>query len=149
MRKNTIEDFWKLVDKTLSPNGCWIWTGCKDNRGYGVFRLDGKTQKCHRISKLGNTITKLFVCHTCDNPSCVRPDHLFLGNHNDNMKDRDIKGRTLKGEFNAGSKLTEQQVLEIRNTEFGYLLIDQLATKYNVNPETIRRILKRKSWKHI
>ena len=149
MRKNTIEDFWNLIDKTSNPNGCWEWLGCKDNRGYGVFRLNGKIQKCHRISKLGDTQSKLFVCHQCDNPGCVCPDHLFLGNHNDNMRDRDLKGRTLRGQSNAGSKLTETQILEIRNTEFNYLLVNELAKKYNVSSQQIRRILKRISWKHI
>ena len=104
----TREDrFWAKVDHDgptpdhvpeLGP--CWIWTASKDSRrwkGYGFF-WDGKRQRsAHRFSwelAYGAVADGMFVLHRCDNPSCIRPEHLFLGTHQDNMHDRDLKHRT-------------------------------------------------------
>ncbi len=96
MRRNTIEDFWKKVDKTSNPNGCWEWTGSLNRpNGYGQFGFNDKLWKSHRFSAkyIGNMdIDNLYVCHKCDNPKCVNPDHLFVGTQFDNMKDRYAKG---------------------------------------------------------
>jgi hypothetical protein len=150
---NSIDKFWNKVDKTSNPNGCWIWTGYTFKRGYGLLQLKGIKWTTHRLSYTllkGNIPDNMYVCHTCDNPSCVRPEHLFLGTHNDNMQDRDTKGRTLKGNQNGNAKLTEQQVLEIRNlyvtTKISY---KQLALRYNVSEYPISQIINRKLWKHI
>jgi hypothetical protein len=76
--------------------GCWLWTGTKWNTGYGYFRKNRKIQVAHRYMYAlykGTFDPKLHVLHTCDNPSCVNPEHLFLGTHTDNMKDMTSKGR--------------------------------------------------------
>lgn len=93
------ERFWGKVNKErgFGPNGdCWEWTGHRMKFGYGVIRSDGKVHKAHRISYSINIAPipdDLMVCHHCDNPACVRPDHLFVGTHQDNMDDRMAKGR--------------------------------------------------------
>lgn len=87
--------FWQFVDKS---GDCWVWTGARNKAGYGRFGQGGDTRMvyAHRASyelHYGPVPTGMFVCHTCDNPSCVRPDHLFVGTRGDNMRDAHQKGR--------------------------------------------------------
>ena len=85
--------FWDKVKKV--ENGCWEWQNEKVG-GYGRIRIDGVKQLAHRVSWImhfGGIPKNMHVLHTCDNPSCVNPEHLFIGTHQDNMKDRDKKGR--------------------------------------------------------
>lgn len=88
-----IEDrFWSKVNKT---DGCWVWTGATA-RGYGIILHDGHMWRAPRLSYLwayGDLPDGLLVCHACDNPACVRPDHLFLGTQQDNVDDKMAKGR--------------------------------------------------------
>lgn len=150
---NNVDKFWNKVDKTTSPDGCWEWTGSALKKGYGQFALKGKMWTTHRLSYTitnGNIPDGLYVCHSCDNPKCCRPEHLFLGTHLDNMKDRDVKQRTLRGEQNGFSKLTVQQVLEIRDLYATTKISKKkLALKYNVSPYPIGEIINRRSWKHV
>lgn len=92
---NADSHFWPNVDKS---GECWMWTGSKTPRGYGrlTVRQQG-SEYAHRFSfRLhgGALGTGVECCHSCDNPSCVRPDHLFAGTHSDNMRDASRKGRT-------------------------------------------------------
>jgi hypothetical protein len=97
--------FWAKVQKS---EGCWEWNGCKLDRGYGAFHLRNAwrgvrkgTCRTHRISwalHYGDVPAGMLVCHHCDNPSCVRPDHLFLGTDADNNRDRAAKGRTVSAQ---------------------------------------------------
>ena len=103
----------------ITESGCWIWTGRVQNSGYANIRHNGKHMGAHRASYLaykGDIPEGVMVCHACDTPLCVNPDHLFLGSHKDNMIDRNRKGRTAsqRGERNGCAKLTESQVFEIK-----------------------------------
>lgn len=121
--------------------------------GYGRLRYLGKKVLHHRLVYcLHNkielaAIEGLQVMHTCDNPSCINPDHLLLGTHADNMHDKAIKGR-VKGEAAGNVKLTEKQVLEIRALA-PIIQYSLLASQYNVAVPTIKDIVARKLWKHI
>lgn len=110
MRKNTPDDFWARVDKENGPllahvqhlDQCWMWIAWRDRDGYGRFTYDAKGKRTHRLAWI-LTFGEIppdrpFVCHHCDNPSCVRPSHLFTGTTAGNNHDRDIKGRQAKGD---------------------------------------------------
>lgn len=86
--------FWSRVEKGPA---CWEWVGGRNADGYGEVRADGRMQKAHRVSWAlahGPIPPGMHVCHTCDNPPCVNPEHLFLGTNRANMRDRQAKGRT-------------------------------------------------------
>jgi hypothetical protein len=109
----TEERFWSNVEKT---DDCWIWKGYEKSCGYGGMRAYGKNWFAHRLSytlNIGEIPEGMYVCHKCDNPICVRPDHLFLGTHKDNMADCKAKGRYVGGRGNADgwakSSLTQKQ----------------------------------------
>lgn len=99
---NIQNEFWNKVDKNTS-NGCWEWTGACSKGGYG--RLS--QQYAHRLSAewAGLDIKNKFVCHKCDNPKCVRPDHLFAGTNQDNVVDMVSKQRHISGRIVSAKKL--------------------------------------------
>lgn len=141
--KNTIEYIFMSLDKTSNPNGCWEWTKAKDHDGYGLTRFNGKMIGAHRLSYLahkGSIPAGLFVCHTCDNPSCCNPDHLWLGTNQENQIDLRDKGF----KWNAASKLNINDILAIRSSD---LKIKELAIQYDVTPQNIRLIKSYKTWR--
>lgn len=96
MEQKDIERFWSKVDKS---GDCWEWVGYLNEKGYGKFRLNNKLQRAHRISyalKYGAIPEGMLVCHRCDNPKCVNPEHLFIGTTTDNARDSISKGRRPK-----------------------------------------------------
>jgi hypothetical protein len=146
------ERFWAKVDKNGS-NGCWIWTAGLIRNGYGGFALEHR--KCipaHRYSwglKNGHLPRdgSICVCHHCDNRRCVNPDHLFLGTHGDNARDRTLKGRGTRGERMPAAKLTEQDVRDIRGRwNAGSATQTAMAKEYGVSQAVISSAVLRKTW---
>lgn len=130
MKPNTVDDFWKKVKKTRS---CWIWMGAKDRQGYGFFWWKNKQVRAHRFvaevvkgEKTGN----LLVCHKCDNPSCVKPDHLFVGTISDNARDMVSKGRGL-----VGRKRSTESIRKSAKGRRGKKWTEEMRKKFS----TIRR----------
>ena len=149
------ERFMKYVRK-CQPDCCWEWTGYRDVDGYGRphVKVNGRwgSARANRISwelHRGPIPPGLHVLHRCDNPSCVRPDHLFLGTNLDNVHDRDRKGRVAVGEHHGNAKLTESQVREIRARRVHGESPSKLASAFNVDTTTIWLILKNRTWRHI
>jgi hypothetical protein len=129
--------------------GCWNWKGVVSTHGYG--RIGTKDLAHRRAYEYANgSIPKgMQVCHKCDNRLCVNPDHLFLGSIGDNMKDKNFKNRQAKGSQVASSKLTENQIREIRNRRELGESYQSLAESFNVGWYTIRAIIKKRSWAHV
>ena len=138
--------FWDKVEKT---DTCWLWTAGKDPNGYGRFGIDRKARLAHRVAyeMLVGPIPKgLYCCHTCDNPSCVNPEHLFIGTQKDNMKDMAKKLRGCHGTKSPNTKLTEGDVVAIREDPRSNRVIGR---DYGVSNGTVGCIKRRVSWSHI
>lgn len=143
--------FWLQVNKT---DNCWLWTGYPTTDGYGQIRPPNTkgtiTIRAHRASWIihnGPIPDGLWVLHDCpggDNSLCVRPDHLWLGTHEDNMRDKAEKGRT------GTAKLTPALVTEIRNLHQSSDITQEcLGKRFNVNRKTVADILNGRNWKHV
>lgn len=149
--RSIVSDIDRFMSKVvIQPNGCWEWQGVKDHRSYGVLSGDlGKQfKKAHRWSywyHKGHP-GDMFVCHSCDNPSCVNPEHLWLGTHQDNNNDRILKDRSIKGEKHGNAKLTDEDVKDIKYSTVDALTISK---KYNITRQTVYLIRWNKAWKHI
>lgn len=159
LSEKDIERFWNKVD-VRGEDECWEWIGSKNKGGYGKIRIKNKIYLAHRISwflhngeiPVIDSYHGMCVCHTCDNRKCVNPNHLLLGTHKDNMDDRDLKERWNGGvgEKNGSHKLTEQQVIEIREKYVPYKYSTcKLAEEYGVLNKAIHDIITRKTWKHL
>ena len=155
LSEKQIKRFWAKVEIKCEDK-CWNWTSFKIQRGYGRICLSSKNKKhknilVHRLAyylHYGVDPGELCVCHTCDNPSCCNPKHLWLGTYSDNNNDKITKGRhnNPKGSDHFNSKLTEDQIIAIRNDTRKVLII---AKDYNVHISNIYRIKKLKYWKHV
>lgn len=147
------------INVTVNPiSECWEWKGRKE-RGYGRTiigsRVDGtrRTIAAHRLSYetfVGHIPEGMEVCHKCDNPCCVNPEHLFVGTRQDNIDDREAKGRNHppKGSNNGRSKLTESDVLSARFERLkNKTSYQKLAEKYGVSKRTMQNAINGKTWK--
>jgi len=135
-----------------SKNECWNWLASKNKEGYGQFSLDGKMIRAHRISYeiyKDKIPENMCVCHHCDNPSCVNPDHLFIGTDLDNNRDMMMKGRANKssGESNGQSKLTWRNVKEIRRlNKSNKLSQEEIAKKFGISRPAVQKIVYNLVW---
>jgi hypothetical protein len=155
--KTAEERFWAKVDKSgplILKTRCWVWTAYKCNRGYGQFKNHGKMEKAHRCAyafKNGTLFQELCVCHKCDNPSCVNPEHLFLGTKLDNKLDCIRKGRLspTRGESHPNVKLTVREVLDIRSRPSYFGINTHLAKEFGVKKSAISKIRTGRTWKNL
>lgn len=136
LRIGTLADYWNA--RVERGEGCWEWQGHRDNRGYGSIGYGGRTLKAHRVAyelHHGEIAPGMEVCHRCDNPACVNPDHLFVGTHQDNMRDCRDKGR-------FHTKLTPSQLRDVRETNKPRR---QLAEEYGISTDHVSRLKNNRS----
>ena len=151
--------FYRLADVRLGKD-CWEWKGAVNHGGYGHY--SGRTLStvgrrvnyvAHRASweiTMGAIPDGLLVCHRCDNPPCVNPDHLFLGTHADNMEDMVRKGRKKRGENHSRARLAESDVLRIRElVAKGGLSQAAIGELFGISGTHVGNIALRNKWKHV
>ena len=154
IKERDIKRFWSKVDKgdgTLTE--CWEWLGTKIVEGYGTFSIKNIEVKCHRLSfflHTGVLNKSLCVCHLCDNPSCVNPNHLWLGTLQANNFDKTLKGRTAKGSMFVNKTLLNEKdvkdiLIRLRNKESCV----SIAKDYPASVQAISHIKAGRSWKHV
>ena len=150
MDSNTLERFMKYVEKT---DTCWNWTGCKTKSGYGLFNMKKHTYTAHRAileHHLKRPLAEgMVVAHTpiiCHNSSCVNPEHLRECTQSENHQDKKIDGTDSAGIKHGQSKLTEEQVIAIKQDNRP---LSEIALTYGVVKSCICNIKKGKRWKHI
>lgn len=151
------ERFWSKVQK--DEEGCWIWTGTTNGKGYGQFSVGGRgvanwrTRSAHKVSwelAYGPVPDGLLIRHfVCARPLCVRPDHLRLGTKRDNAEDARRDGTLAVGERSSSAKLTDAQVAEIRQLLGQGVQQRMIAKTFGVNHRIISNIFVGKHWKHI
>lgn len=156
---DVVKRFWSFVPDRPDV-GCWEWQGVRSTRGYGTMRAFGRTLRATHAAVLVTTgelpEAGKYVCHHCDNPPCVRPDHLFVGTPAENMRDCVRKGRNkfpeipaevkARGSKHGIAKLDEDKVRAIRASP---KFINDIAAEYGVCRSTISKIRTRMYWKHV
>lgn len=149
MNARETQRFWSKVQIV---GECWVWIGSKWSSGYGMVYLYGDRHRAHVIAYeefVGSVPFGLCVLHHCDNPPCVRPDHLFPGTRGDNMRDAAEKGRIAKGHVHWNAKLTEADVEEIRLLGQCGVFQRIIAQAYGIRQCNVSRILNNKWWRHV
>lgn len=140
------EAFSRWIDKS---GDCWLWTGARDRDGYGAFSYAGKTRRAPIVALEldGRKPAKgQYACHRCDNPACVRPEHLYPGTPTQNMADAIARDRTVRGARQHMARLTDNDVLHIRASSDPAV---DLAARFGVSRSNIDMIRNRKTWKHL
>jgi hypothetical protein len=146
--------FFSKINTSDNSTECHIWKDSKSHRGYGWFSMRGKGAQAHRIAFAlanGSVAAGMCICHRCDNPSCVNPAHLFEGDQGVNVRDMFSKSRVKRpqGSAHGMSRLTESQVVAIRDRRKGGETLKSLARVFGVDASLISLIALRKIWKHI
>ncbi|HEY5870706.1 MAG TPA: HNH endonuclease signature motif containing protein [Candidatus Tectomicrobia bacterium] len=154
LRAPSIEErFWNKVEKTSE---CWLWTGSRHIKGYGRLMGIGKTHRwkaipAHRLSWVlhyGSIPQELGVLHHCDNPPCVRPDHLFLGTPADNVADKVRKSRQMFGDRHVHAKINTTIAAKIKEALADGEANVSISRRFNVSKGIIRGIKIGRNWKH-
>lgn len=133
----------------VRSDGCWEWQGACDRDGYGAFNYAGKTRRAPVVALEidgRKPAQGEYACHRCDNPKCVRPDHLYPGTPTQNMADAIARGTTQRGERQHMAKLTEQAVREIRSSAEA---VSILAKRFGVTHGAVSMARARKTWRHV
>ena len=145
----------RFEEKFTKTDTCWLWHANKLPKGYGLFKLHGTMARAHRVAYelyKGPFEKTLHVLHTCDNPSCVNPDHLWLGTNADNVKDKKMKGRAqgFQGAENPRALLTKDQVIEMRAL-WATKQISQgrLAKQFGIKLGTVSGIVNGTAWRDL
>lgn len=154
--------FYERVDKPSDPDACWLWTGYTGTDGYGMLWVKigddpARNHRANRVSYLihtGDIPDGMLVCHDCpsgDNPTCVNPAHLFVGTPQDNSRDMVMKGRAIRPAGSAcyNAKLTESDVVQIRELIESGVGVCAIAREFNVSQTTISEIKIGNRWKHV
>jgi len=142
----------RFDDKWIEhKNGCHIWVASTWKDGYGSFRCEGRPQGAHRVAykmHKGEIPEGMHVCHTCDEPACVNPEHLWVGTDADNAADRDEKGRLgdRRGINNGNARITEEMAREIYHMPGRF---KDIACIYRISDVQVSRIKTKESWRHI
>jgi len=138
--------FWSQVDRSAGPGACWPWMGTRSRRGYPKF-AHGSGHRFAFAEAKGPIPVGLYVCHTCDNPPCVNPAHLFLGTALDNARDAARKGRMPRGATHPSARLSESQVATIRGRLAGGESPQTIAPDYPVGIGAIYNIAAGRAWR--
>ena len=149
----TREDkFWSRVN-IRQKSECWEWKAYKMKKGYGVVWFRGKYWYTHRLAYFLHTQKNIrnHICHSCDNPACCNPNHLWEGTHQQNMQDRNKKGRCSKpiGEKSWNALFTSKEVLAMRKLRKDGLSYREIMNRFEIKHGTLKAILLRKSWAHL
>lgn len=154
--KTLAQRFWEKVIVVDDENSCWLWVGGKTIEGYGRMKGgDGRRNELsHRVSwtlHYGEIPEGMLVLHRCDRPSCIRPHHLWLGTDQDNMSDRDRKGRQAqpRGEKSGKAKLTDPQIIAIRQRRKEGWTYKMIADEFNMHETNASNICNKRTWGHV
>lgn len=149
-KRSMITRFWENVIKT---DYCWNWVGRVNLEGYGLISENGKQYRANRISyqmKNGPIKNEMLICHKCNNPNCVNPDHLYEGTPKENSQDMILAGHSRKGIKNTNAILNEEKVLQIRKIyKEKKTSYKALSINFEVSEATIGQIIRRDTWTHI
>jgi DNA-binding transcriptional LysR family regulator len=132
----------------VDDNGCHIWTGAKCSSGYARVNGGLLLNRLIQMDRFGPVPPWLFTCHTCNVRGCINPDHIYLGTHDDNMRDY-AQTDDRKGEGNPSAKLTAEDVMRIRQLASSGLGVTTVARMMGISHSNCSRIVHRKNWKHI
>lgn len=150
-KRDPVDRFLSRVD---TSGGCWLWTGPVDGGGYGLLTFQGVPISAHRVSYLlhnGDLPTGSLICHHCDNPPCVNPDHLYAGDFHTNARDAVARNRYVPrpGEENPAALLTTERVTEIRRRWQAGEPQARLAREFGISTSQTHRIVHGESWRHV